>query len=123
MFDVEIASGGHSLSVRAVDRTGTIGQSQPIPVYGSDVKNEGVRFVTTSQDGDTLNKIAEDYGVDVGELEKINQDLGQGELPPGTAVDLPHNKEQKQDSDGQGDQNDTPITIQFLETLPIIPMC
>jgi len=116
-LDVEIGSGGHSLSVRVVDREGTIGQSQPIAVYGSDAINEDVAFVTLSQDGDTLNKIADDYGVDAGELEAINQDLGQGELPPGTAVKLPDNDRQAEEPDGQGGQDNTPSAAEFLDTL------
>jgi len=88
-FEITIADGGHMLSARTVDQNGLVGQSIPIPVYGTvETENAGA-LVFTSEEGDTLASIADDLGVNLDDLKQLNPDLGDGELPPGTIVNLP----------------------------------
>ena len=88
-FEFTIADGGHMLSARTVDKNGLVGQSIPIPVYGTvETENTGA-LVFTSDEGDTLASIADDFGMDLDDLKQLNPDLGGGELPPSTIVNLP----------------------------------
>ena len=67
-FEFMISDGGHMLSARTVDQNGLVGQSIPIPVYGT-VETETVgALVYSSKDGDTLASIADNLGVELEDL-------------------------------------------------------
>ena len=90
-FETTISEGGHMLSVRAIDQEGLIGQSLPIPVYGSSEMAETALPVYTAQEGDTLGSIAEGFGLDEDTINTLNPELGAGGLAEGTQVNLPIN--------------------------------
>ena len=88
-FEFMITDGGHMLSARTVDKNGLVGQSIPIPVYGTVETENAAALVFTSEEGDTLASIADDLGVELDDLEQLNPNLGDGDLPPGTSTNLP----------------------------------
>ena len=88
-FEITIADGGQMLSARTVDQNGLVGQSIPIPVYGTVETEITDALIFTSEEGDSLASIADDFGVDLDDLKQLNPDLGDGELPPGTIVNIP----------------------------------
>ena len=88
-FTVEITEGSHTLYVRAVDQEGLIAQSIPIPVYGSAELAEGAVSVYPSQEGENLEGIADEFGVDEGAVKDLNPSIGDGTLPAGTMITLP----------------------------------
>ena len=88
-FEITVTEGGHLVTVKAVDQNGLIGQSIPIPLYGeAGVTSQGM-LAYTSMEGDTLESIAEQFGIDIADIRALNPDLGDGELQPGTTVYLP----------------------------------
>jgi len=88
-FMASVADGGHLLVARAVDQDGLIGQSVPIPVYGSSLVNDMTTLVYPAKEGDTLGGIANDFGLDIETVNGMNPALGAGGLAGGTVVNLP----------------------------------
>lgn len=88
-LDFIIQEGAHMLSARTVDQNGMVGQSIPIPIHGILKTDTSRTLAYTSREGDTLVSIADDLGVDLDDLRELNPDLGDGELTPGTSVNLP----------------------------------
>ena len=88
-FLASVADGGHFLVARAVDQEGLIGQSLPIPVYGSSLVNDMTTLVYPAKEGDTLGGIANDFGLDIETVNGMNPALGAGGLAGGTVVNLP----------------------------------
>jgi hypothetical protein len=94
-FKTSLEEGGHLLSVRAVDQNGLVGQSIPIPIYGTTENPDNVALASLSKEGDTLADIADEFGVNDEDLEQINPELGGGELPSGTRIYLPIGTEEE----------------------------
>jgi LysM repeat protein len=134
-FEITITDGPHSVSVRATDQNGLIGQSIPIQIFGTGDKPEDGLLIYISQEGDTLESIAEDFDEDLDDLKGLNPDLGDGVLPPGTRVKIPQGDEEEPAPDpapagpaippappappGGPPPNTTPL-VEITEALPII---
>lgn len=86
--DLLMTEGPHMLSARAVDADGLVGQSLPIPIQGNPPPDKAT-VVVTAKEGDTLHKIADTRGVDVGTLRGLNPDLGDDGLPADTPIVAP----------------------------------
>ena len=88
-FIVPVAEGGHFLIARAVDQEGLIGQSLPLPVYGS-LEADGITTLAyPAIAGDTLVIIADEFNVNIDTVNAMNPGLGGGGLAGGTIVKLP----------------------------------
>lgn len=86
---LSVSDGAHVLMVRAVDRNGLVGQSPPIPLYGSaELANNAVLVVTAAQN-DTLEEIAVRLNTNAEALKALNPNLPPGGLPAGTEVNMP----------------------------------
>jgi LysM repeat protein len=131
-FEITITDGPHSISVRATDQNGLIGQSIPIQIFGTGDKPDDGLLIYISQEGDTLESISDDFNVDLDELKGLNPDLGDGVLPPGTRVKIPQGEEEEPAPDpapadpaippappGGPPPNTTPL-VEITEALPII---
>ena len=140
-FEITLTEGPHTLSVRATDQNGLIGQSMPITIIGSADKPEDGLLMYVSQEGDTLASIADEFGIDLDKLKELNPDLGDGVIPPGTRVTLPPDRDEEPPqepapapaagADGQATQpgtqnqpggpppNTSPL-IEVSEALPIV---
>jgi hypothetical protein len=88
--DLLVIEGPHMFFARAVDVEGLVGQSLPIPVQGDPPLAEGeAALLVVAEEGERLQEIADAHGVDVGTLQELNPDLGDGGLPEDTAVVVP----------------------------------
>jgi len=88
-FKIAILKGQHILTARALDAEGLIGQTLPVHLAAStDVGGEVAALYKTDGE-ETLEDIAEKVGFDQEDLEEINPDLDDGDLPAGTNVKLP----------------------------------
>jgi len=81
---IKITVGTHVLYWRAIDNKGQIGQSAPITIIGTEHTD-----IVITQEGQTLEEIAEALDRDLDVLEDLNPDLGGEEVPVGTVVNLP----------------------------------
>ena len=89
-FQLVVPEGANLLYVRAVNSAGIIGQSMPLAIVGEALSPPGEALVeVTLEDGQTLEDVADSYGIDPGALKDLNPDLGTEELPPGTSVTVP----------------------------------
>ncbi len=89
-LDLTVSQGLHTLFVRAVDATGTIGDSWPVNVGG--VERPGpdeAALVVTVESGETLEDIAAAHAVDPETVRQLNPGLGDEEPPEGSEVVLP----------------------------------
>ncbi len=89
-FDLTVSQGLHTLFVRAVDATGTIGDSWPVNVGG--VERPGpdeAALVVAVESGETLEDIAAAHAVDPETVRQLNPGLGDEEPPEGSEVVLP----------------------------------
>jgi LysM repeat protein len=84
--ELQITEGPHSFSARAVDANGLIGQSPPIFIQGDALP---ATAQVTTQEGQTLQDIADANGTDSDLLKAINPDLGDMPLPGGSKVIVP----------------------------------
>jgi hypothetical protein len=89
-FDLTVSQGLHTLYVRAVDTTGTIGDSWPLNIGG--VERPGPdepAILVTVEEGQTLDDVAVEYDVDPETVRELNPGLGDQEPPAGSEVVLP----------------------------------
>ena len=115
-FNLQISAGTHMLFWRAVDITGLVGQSAPIPIVGEFPPGMGETTMISAKKNQSLADIAEEQGVDPGLLQTLNPGLGDGGLPAGTAINVPDPSEQS-----VGDQPGGPINAP-TPPLPDAPM-
>jgi hypothetical protein len=122
-FDVLMPSEGvHSLSVRAINGLGIVGQSQLVHVFGrpKPLPSE-VFYAVPIGSGETLADIAGTYGIDVNVLRKLNlgMNLTDQEPAPGTVIRVPIPPEDPS-------QPDNPPPLPAPETsmllIPDVPM-
>jgi hypothetical protein len=123
-FEIDMTEGSHILVFRAIDNNGLVGQSLPIPITGT----RGLAILTT-EDGQTLEEIADALGANPDELRDLNPGMGNDGLPGGTNVNVPRPPAQPGDPDpGQppdgGQPKDKPPdpppdTTKAYEVLPI----
>ena len=105
-FALEIPLGDHMLVWRAIDSNGLVGQSFPIDIRGAMNPNTIATKEISAEEGQTLTNIAAAVDVDPRIVRELNPDLGPGELPDGTQVNIP--KDPVQDGGGgttQGNDN------------------
>ncbi len=88
LFDMDLAEGSHMIYWRAVDNAGLIGQTRMITIFAQ-IPEAGEEAVVVTEEGQTLEDIANAEGVDMGAVGELNPELGQGALPPGTNVNIP----------------------------------
>lgn len=88
-FNLKIDAGKHMLFWRAVDRSGLVGQTLPIPVVGELPPGAGAITEVAATEGQSLEDIAEAIGADPGLLDDMNPDLRDEPLPGGTNVNVP----------------------------------
>jgi hypothetical protein len=87
---MSVGEGSHSLFVRAVNASGVIGQSMPITYHGVPEAETGPSLlVIRAGEGQSLDDIAAQRGVDVEAVGKLNPNLSSGPLPAGTQVLVP----------------------------------
>jgi LysM repeat protein len=89
-FDLTVSQGLHSLVARAVDATGTMGDSWPVNVGG--VERPGPdepALLVTVEEGQTLDEVAAEYDVDPETVRELNPGLGDQQPPAGSEVVLP----------------------------------
>ncbi|MCJ7435771.1 MAG: Ig-like domain-containing protein, partial [Anaerolineales bacterium] len=88
-FSIEMTEGTHMLYWRAIDSVGLVGQSSPITINGTPRMGGGETTVETTNEGQNLQDMAEELGVDPDVLVDLNPGLGTGGLPGGTNVTVP----------------------------------
>lgn len=88
-FPVEMTEGAHMLYWRAIDSLGLVGQSSPITIYGAPRVGGSETTVVTTREGQNLQDVADETGVDPDVLANLNPGLGTGDLPGGTNVTAP----------------------------------
>ncbi|MFV1948564.1 MAG: hypothetical protein ACC633_01375 [Anaerolineales bacterium] len=86
VVQLKIPEGKHLFFARAVDSRGLIGQSLPISLLGLPLP---ATTEITAQEGQTLEDIAVDQGVDLNTLTQLNPNAGGGSLPGGSPVKIP----------------------------------
>ena len=87
---LSVGEGSHSLFVRAVNASGVIGQSMPIAYSGMPAAEAGPSLLVISAgEGQSLEDVAVQRGMDAGRVGELNPNLPSGALPAGTKVLVP----------------------------------
>lgn len=101
--------GPYTIYVRAVDNEGYSNESPPIILEANEFtapETADVEVITNQ--GDTIDSLAEDNGVSPQEISDKNPNLGNDPIPPGTSVTVPVTGNQTEDQDDP-DSNVPPV--------------
>lgn len=98
-FEIDLSQGLHHLVFRSVDEEGLVGQSLAIPLRVTSGLEEKDTATVNTEGGQTLEDIAVSLGGEPEILQELNPDLGEGELPAGTEVNIPASAEITGESD------------------------
>jgi len=89
-FDLTVSQGLHTLFVRAIDASGTMGDSWPVNVGGVERPGpDDPALLVTVEEGEKLDDVAAAYDVDPETVRDLNPGLGDEEPPAGSEVLLP----------------------------------
>jgi hypothetical protein len=118
-FEIEVPLGMHAIVFRAVDDAGRVGQSPPITIVGNLRENPEETNLVVSQDGVTLDDLAQGLRQDPDALAAMNPGVGGGPLPPGTKVAVPPQAGQKKSPSDPSDR--PPVDVIQPAPLPADP--
>lgn len=120
---IMVSDGAHALMVRAVDRNGLIGQSPPIPLYGSAELADSAGLLVNAAQNETLEEIARQFNTNAETLNALNPNLPRGGLPAGTEVIIPVTRVNEPETQPPAAQvmNPEPIHTSGATFLPAIP--
>ena len=104
---ITLSEGPHMLLVRVVDQQRLVGQSLPIPLYGSAELADAAGLMVVAAEGDTLEDIASRFGISPNTLQTLNPGLASGGLASGTEIQIPIDK--------AGEDSQKPTTADVIQ--------